>query len=133
MSTDAITATRRDTRKRDAQRPAGEESPHETAEVSERHEVDRLNPDASAEQPCYYCITAAVRRSWASSGYTALRGIECRFEDGVLIIRGSVSSFYYKQMAQELVRCVDGVDQIVNELAVPLCDTTKNKHDNQEN
>lgn len=129
MCTGMITATRRDARKRDEKRPAGEESPEETADVSEqRHEVDRLKPDASAEQPCHCCIAAAVRRSWSSSGYTALRGIECRFEDGVLIIRGSVSSFYYKQMAQELVRCVDGVDQIVNELVVPLCNKTKNEH-----
>lgn len=132
MSTDTIAATRRDASEREAQRPASEDSPHERAGVSEqRHEVDRLNPDVSAEQPCDCRIATAVRRSWSSSGYRALWRIECQLNDGVLVIRGSVPSYYHKQMAQELVRCVEGVDRIVNELTVPEYGVAKEEHENQ--
>tara|TARA_R110002049_G_scaffold309101_2_gene516940 strand:+ start:70428 stop:70784 length:357 start_codon:yes stop_codon:yes gene_type:complete len=115
-------------------RPANEVCPPETADDSRQpREVDHLKPDETTEQPCYCCIVAAVRRTWSSSGYTALKRVECRFEDGILFIRGTVNSFYHKQMAQELVRCVNGVEQIVNELEVSsLCSTSKNEHDNEE-
>lgn len=140
MSTGTITATRRGSQKRQGSQEHGaiqapnEESPHETADDSGLpREVDLLKPDISAEQPCNCCIAAAVRSRWSSSGYTALKRVECRCEDGVLLIRGTVTSFYHKQMAQELARCVDGVKHIVNELEVsPLCNTSKNEHDKRE-
>ncbi|WP_430454415.1 BON domain-containing protein [Rhodopirellula europaea] len=140
MSTGTITATRRGSQKRQGSQEHGaiqapnEESPHETADDSGLpREVDLLKPDVPAEQPCCCCIAAAVRSRWSSSGYAALKRVECRCEDGVLLIRGTVTSFYHKQMAQELARCVDGVKHIVNELEVsPLCNTSKNEHDNEE-
>ncbi|MDV6031430.1 MAG: BON domain-containing protein [Phycisphaera sp. RhM] len=140
MSTGTITATRRGSRKRQgsqkhgAIQPPNEELPHETAgESRPLDDVNLLKPDESAEQTCCCCIVAAVRRSWSSSGYPALKRIDCRFENGVLLIRGAVTSFYYKQMAQELVRCVDGVERIVNELKVsPVCSTSKNEQGNEE-
>lgn len=39
-------------------------------------------------------------------------------EDGNVRLRGTVKSFFQKQMAQELVRRVDGVQRIENQLQV---------------
>ena len=39
-------------------------------------------------------------------------------EQGRITLRGKVGSYYQKQMAQEAVKHVDGVDHISNELEV---------------
>ena len=39
-------------------------------------------------------------------------------EQGRITLRGTVRSYYQKQMAQEAVRNVDGVHEIANELEV---------------
>jgi osmotically-inducible protein OsmY len=39
-------------------------------------------------------------------------------EQGRVILRGKVRSYYQKQMAQEAIRHVDGVSEISNELEV---------------
>ena len=43
-----------------------------------------------------------------------------RFEtaDGRVILKGSVSTFFQKQMAQEALRRIDGIEQIENLLQV---------------
>ncbi|MDA1054669.1 MAG: BON domain-containing protein [Planctomycetota bacterium] len=46
------------------------------------------------------------------------RHLSCNFDDGVLTLRGRVGSYYHKQLAQENVRHVDGVVQVVNEIEV---------------
>jgi len=69
-------------------------------------------------QDCSCSIIAAVKNRWALGGYTELKTINCAYVEGVLTISGSVSSYYHKQMAQESVRGVDGIHQIVNELTV---------------
>ncbi len=39
-------------------------------------------------------------------------------EQGVVVLQGRVETFYHKQVAQELLRKVDGVERIVNLLEV---------------
>jgi len=39
-------------------------------------------------------------------------------EQGRVILRGEVRSYFQKQMAQEALRHVEGVDEILNELEV---------------
>jgi osmotically-inducible protein OsmY len=39
-------------------------------------------------------------------------------EQGRVVLKGVVRSFFQKQMAQEALRRVDGVEQIFNELEV---------------
>ena len=43
-----------------------------------------------------------------------------RFEahDGKVVLRGVVKSYYHKQMAQEVLRRADGVEEIENHLEV---------------
>ena len=49
---------------------------------------------------------------------TAFRDVSCEYDGGTIILRGQSSSFYEKQVAQETVRGIDGVDQVVNEIEV---------------
>lgn len=39
-------------------------------------------------------------------------------EEGVVRLEGAVRSFFHKQMAQEVVRRLDGVERVVNRLQV---------------
>ena len=53
-----------------------------------------------------------------TSGYPELHCIECDFHEGVLTLRGQVSTFYLKQVAQTLTRELEGVGEINNRLEV---------------
>jgi osmotically-inducible protein OsmY len=48
----------------------------------------------------------------------ASRQIACEYDEGTLILRGQLSSFYEKQLAQEFARTLAGVDQVVNKIEV---------------
>lgn len=50
--------------------------------------------------------------------YLTGRSLRFETEQSSVTLRGVVHSYFQKQMAQEAVRHVDGVDQIVNELEV---------------
>jgi hypothetical protein len=52
------------------------------------------------------------------SPYLPLRYIECRLNDGVLILRGRVPTFYLKQLAQTIGHSLKGIRLVVNELRV---------------
>lgn len=58
-------------------------------------------------------LTAAEGRLRASS-YPPLRALACEFCSGVLVLRGEVKSFYLRQLAQETVRSLAGIEEIVN-------------------
>ena len=46
------------------------------------------------------------------------RHLTCEFREGLLLLRGRVSSYYYKQVAQEAVLRLDAVEQVVNQIEV---------------
>ena len=50
--------------------------------------------------------------------YIARRNLRFETERGRVTLRGVVKTYYQKQMAQEAVRHIDGVDEIANELKV---------------
>ena len=52
------------------------------------------------------------------SGYYELHVVSCDFHEGVLTLRGRVSSFHLKQVAQELMRQLDGAEEVNNRLEV---------------
>lgn len=58
--------------------------------------------------------------SSAIEGNPHLKRRNLRFEtqEGRVVLRGTVSSYYQKQMAQEALRRLKGVDQIENQLEV---------------
>ena len=59
-----------------------------------------------------------IRDSWAASGYRILEGVELDLDNGRLSLRGSVPSFYLKQLAQHTALNVPGVQEIDNQLHV---------------
>jgi hypothetical protein len=63
-------------------------------------------------------VERAARKRLAKTGYRSLDSVRCQFDDGTLTLRGSVPSYYHKQVAQEAIRNVNDVDTIVNEINV---------------
>ena len=63
-------------------------------------------------------LAAAARGRLCNSPYMAIRSVSCDFENGVLLLRGRLPSFHHKQMAQEAMRLLAGVGQIVNAIEV---------------
>lgn len=59
----------------------------------------------------------AARRLRGSSSYV-MRTVACAFDEGVLRLRGQLPSFHHKQMAQELVQRIEGVERVQNEIEV---------------
>ncbi|MCE9603799.1 MAG: BON domain-containing protein [Planctomycetia bacterium] len=54
----------------------------------------------------------------ATSPHLSRRHFKLEARAGKLIVRGTVDSYYQKQMAQEALRKVDGVETIENHLQV---------------
>jgi osmotically-inducible protein OsmY len=50
--------------------------------------------------------------------YLARRNLRFETEQGRVVLRGIVNTYYQKQIAQEVLRRVDGVSEISNELEV---------------
>lgn len=63
-------------------------------------------------------IAQTARERLRESPLAALREISCECRRGVLVLRGRVPSFYYKQLAQETVARIEGVVEVVNEIEV---------------
>ncbi len=54
----------------------------------------------------------------AGSSIAALRRLQVEVADDALMLRGLVSSFYHKQLAQESVKLIVGEFPLVNAIAV---------------
>lgn len=52
------------------------------------------------------------------SAYVSVGQVRCDYEDGVLTLRGCLPSYYLKQIAQNMVAGIKGVEEIVNEVEV---------------
>ncbi len=63
-------------------------------------------------------VKQAAQDRLHQSPHPALRQVSCECEQGVLVLRGRVPSYYCKQLAQEAVAQLEGVVQIVNEIQV---------------
>jgi osmotically-inducible protein OsmY len=65
-------------------------------------------------------VARQAARRLNDSAYQQLRGVRCDYHEGVLTLRGQVSSFYLKQVAQTVVRKLPGVEECVNRIEVAL-------------
>lgn len=72
--------------------------------------------DASAETAA--TLQEAVSDALQSSPYIAGSHVRIEAGEGRVRLHGDVGTFFEKQMAQEVVRRIDGVDQIENLLQV---------------
>jgi osmotically-inducible protein OsmY len=59
-------------------------------------------------------VDAAIK----NSPHLKRRELQCVVDEGRVVLKGVVHSYFQKQMAQEAVRRVDGVQHIDNELEV---------------
>jgi len=64
-----------------------------------------------------------IRRRLCSTGYHVLREIECECSDGVVVLRGSVSTYYLKQIAQATLLGDPAIKTVVN-----LIEVSSNDH-----
>jgi osmotically-inducible protein OsmY len=63
-------------------------------------------------------VEDVARARLLGNAYLALRNVSCAYEGGVLTLRGSLPSYYLKQVAQAAVASLDGVGRVVNEIEV---------------
>jgi hypothetical protein len=63
-------------------------------------------------------IVRRVQGALQRNPYPLLRSLFFEYEGGVVILRGRLPSYYYKQLAQEALRGIDGVTHVVNEIEV---------------
>lgn len=59
-----------------------------------------------------------IHRALSTNPFVPCRQVRVEAADGRVTLKGSVGSFFQKQMAQEAVRRVDGVESIDNLLQV---------------
>jgi osmotically-inducible protein OsmY len=69
---------------------------------------------ATAPRPLFDKIHEAL----VSNPHVPSRAVRVEATDGRVVLKGSVRSFFQKQMAQEAIRRVDGVESIENLLEV---------------
>lgn len=81
--------------------------------------LDYLAESPQFRRPLQRLVNDAVGRTLAKCPYAFVyRRITWRLHDGQLMLRGQVPSFHLKQMLQEYLRGIDGVERIVNDVEV---------------
>ncbi len=65
-------------------------------------------------------VMEAAKDRLRKTSYQALSTLSCEYDQGVLVLRGQLPSFYQKQLAQEVVAHVAGVAQVVNQTEVAV-------------
>jgi osmotically-inducible protein OsmY len=61
---------------------------------------------------------AVIQDRFHRSPYLPLRYIDCRLDDGTLVLSGRVPTFYLKQLAQTIASSLNGIRRVVNDLRV---------------
>lgn len=59
-----------------------------------------------------------IRRQLLGSPFAAIKHLRCDFHAGVATLRGRVPTFYTRQIAQTLVRNIDGVVELDDRVTV---------------
>jgi osmotically-inducible protein OsmY len=70
-----------------------------------------------AARNSFHVATLAEARLMSSS-HPPLRRIFCEYDGGVLVLHGRLNSFFHKQLAQETVARIEGVERVVNKIEV---------------
>ena len=90
--------------------------------MSENHGGKRLLQEVerevrpSKERPL---IQAEAQSRLRKSGYHELQLVSCEFHEGVLTLRGRVSSYHLKQVAQELIRHLTALRRSTTDWKLP--------------
>lgn len=59
-----------------------------------------------------------IQTALAASGHPQLRVLRIGVHEGYVTLRGCVTSYYQKQLAQEVAKRVDGAEALRNEIVV---------------
>ncbi|MCA9130304.1 MAG: BON domain-containing protein [Planctomycetales bacterium] len=78
----------------------------------------RLDPPQPSIDPPQQALLQRVDSAIKGSPHLAGHNVFCQEESGVVVLHGRVSSFFQKQMAQEALRKLSGVEKVINELEV---------------
>jgi CheY-like chemotaxis protein len=73
---------------------------------------------ASRQRTCKEEAAFAAEFRLHASPYAALKNIACAYDHGVLTLRGSLPSYHLKQLAQETVAGLKGVEHVDNLIEV---------------
>ncbi len=65
-----------------------------------------------------HVVAQAAKEKLRSNPHWPVRRVSCECEEGCLFLRGHLSCYFHKQLAQEAVADVDGVTQVINEIEV---------------
>ncbi|MHB0961285.1 MAG: BON domain-containing protein [Pirellulaceae bacterium] len=66
-----------------------------------------------------HALAEAARQRLQNTSYRRIRGLTCECDDrGMLYLRGRLSSYYQKQLAQEAVAGLPGLAGIINQAEV---------------
>lgn len=83
--------------------------------INNSHSLGGTHRLPAAKLLAHNCpVAQALRRS----PKLGLSRVSCELREGMAILHGSVSSFYLKQVAQELIKKVDEVEVVVNRIQV---------------
>ena len=77
-----------------------------------------MEATAVAPRPARPALVDEVHGALRRSPYVSGHEFQVEASEGVVRLEGAVRSFFHKQMAQELIRRVDGVERIENLLQV---------------
>jgi len=86
--------------------------------VEKTRETGWPEPTAISRRHEKETIEARATRRLCRSPYRSVRLVTCDFHEGMLTLRGRVSSYYLKQIAQTAVLGIEGVEEINNHLEV---------------
>jgi osmotically-inducible protein OsmY len=73
---------------------------------------------ASATHPRETEILREAQQALTNQLFHLRQTLTCEFRGGMLLLRGRVSSYYHKQVAQEAVLRLDAVEQVINQIEV---------------
>lgn len=83
-----------------------------------RVSTDQSVQDSSRFEPLADETERLLSARLSRSGYQFLAQVACEYSAGVVVLSGTIPTFYLKQMAQELASHTPGVRQVRNCLRV---------------
>ena len=69
-------------------------------------------------QSTAHCLTDQLTEALTGNPHLSGRKLDHEADAGIVVLTGRVNSYFQKQMAQEAIRRIDGVERIDNQLEV---------------
>jgi osmotically-inducible protein OsmY len=89
-----------------------------TLEVAGIERLTRCSPSSTKKHSHHPSIAEVADEQLQGSAYHGVHHVQCLYQHGILILSGRVPSLHHKQIAQEAVRNLSGVNEILNMVEV---------------